>query len=224
MIKRIASAVFGVAMLVLTSMSTLRSNPSFNGTTAGCSGGGCHSRQTGIVTAVALGGLQVRITLSGTTSRVAGDLTNSSGAVVAFNNQTTSNPFTLTAPSAGSYVVYAGFNSPNRRWDSVRVNVTTTGVGEFEKHEAPMQMTLNQNYPNPFNPSTTIEFQNVESGYVTLKVFDISGKELATVLSGLLSAGVHRANFNASNLSSGIYLYRLTTSSGSQTRKMVLSK
>jgi|GEM_PF-783656 len=87
---------------------------------------------------------------------------------------------------------------------------------------------LQQNYPNPFNPSTNIKFELKNSGHVTLKVFDIMGREVATLANGIFSAGVHNITFDASkagrnvSISSGVYYYRLQTDNYSETKKMLL--
>jgi len=83
---------------------------------------------------------------------------------------------------------------------------------------------LQQNYPNPFNPSTTISFTIPKAGFVTLKVYDLLGNELRTLLSGEVSAGPHESIFNASGLASGVYFYRLQSGSFNQTRKLILSR
>jgi hypothetical protein len=88
----------------------------------------------------------------------------------------------------------------------------------------PALYSLSQNYPNPFNPSTTIRFTTPARGRVTLRIFDILGREVATILNGDLDAGSHQATFNASRLSSGIYFYRMHAGAFSQTRKLVLMK
>ena len=91
--------------------------------------------------------------------------------------------------------------------------------------EQPEGYTLDQNYPNPFNPTTNIEFSLGQSGVTTLKVYDISGREVASILNGQqLSSGSHTYTFDASNLSSGIYFYRLNSSGVQITRKMTLIK
>lgn len=84
--------------------------------------------------------------------------------------------------------------------------------------------TLNQNYPNPFNPSTNISFVLPEAGAVSLSVYNTSGALVQNILNKRLSAGEHTVRFNASNLPSGVYLYRLDTPGGSRTRKMTLIK
>jgi hypothetical protein len=84
--------------------------------------------------------------------------------------------------------------------------------------------SLEQNYPNPFNPSTKISFSVPASGFVSLKVFDVLGKEAYTIVNEVKSAGNYTADFNASNLSSGIYFYKLESGNFSKTMRMILIK
>ncbi|MCB1060709.1 MAG: T9SS type A sorting domain-containing protein [Calditrichaeota bacterium] len=94
-----------------------------------------------------------------------------------------------------------------------------------DRVDLPTKFTLYQNYPNPFNPNTTIQFDLAQSGPVSLKVFNLLGEEVATLLSSEpLSAGVQYVNFDAAGLASGVYLYQLETQGLTQTRKMVLLK
>ncbi|MBS1518987.1 MAG: T9SS type A sorting domain-containing protein [Bacteroidetes bacterium] len=88
----------------------------------------------------------------------------------------------------------------------------------------PEKFELSQNYPNPFNPSTKIDFSLPADGLVTMKIFDMSGKEVMTLLNEVKTAGYHSVNFNASNLSSGIYFYRLSAADYTDTKKMMLVK
>nr|MCU0344862.1 T9SS type A sorting domain-containing protein [Ignavibacterium sp.] len=83
---------------------------------------------------------------------------------------------------------------------------------------------LNQNYPNPFNPTTTISFTIPVSGNVSLKVFNILGKEVATLISEIKSAGNYSVDFNAAGLSSGVYFYQLITDNFTATKKFTLMK
>jgi len=83
---------------------------------------------------------------------------------------------------------------------------------------------LNQNYPNPFNPSTKISFVLPVSAVVNLKVFNILGNEITTLLNEQLFAGEHTVPFNAAGLSSGIYFYALTVNGNTKTKEMVLLK
>lgn len=88
----------------------------------------------------------------------------------------------------------------------------------------PTKMELQQNYPNPFNPSTQIAFSVVKSGNYTLKVFNMLGQEVATLANRYFSQGSYTETFNASKLSSGIYIYQLTGSNVNLVRKMMLLK
>ena len=88
----------------------------------------------------------------------------------------------------------------------------------------PMVYDLGQNYPNPFNPTTTIKFSIPEAGLVTLRVFNLLGQEVATLLNSEKTAGVYEASFDASTLSSGIYFYTLEAKNFTSTKKMVLLK
>ncbi|MEJ2616292.1 MAG: T9SS type A sorting domain-containing protein, partial [Ignavibacteriaceae bacterium] len=88
----------------------------------------------------------------------------------------------------------------------------------------PTEFELSQNYPNPFNPTTTIKYSIPKTSYVTLKVYDILGKEVATLLNKDKSAGNYQVKFNASNLPSGVYFYRIKAGSFNQVRKMLLIK
>ncbi|MBU2508212.1 MAG: T9SS type A sorting domain-containing protein, partial [Bacteroidetes bacterium] len=108
-------------------------------------------------------------------------------------------------------------------------------VTSVEGENIPQEFVLYQNYPNPFNPTTTIRFsltpslsqwERVSEGRVrvTLKVFDMLGREVATLVDGELHAGEHSVVFNAKGLASGIYFYRLTTPTFSQTKLMEVIK
>jgi photosystem II stability/assembly factor-like uncharacterized protein len=89
---------------------------------------------------------------------------------------------------------------------------------------APNKYELFQNYPNPFNPVTTIKFQLPKTGFVSLKVFDALGKEVQTLIDQNISAGFYETKFNAENLSSGIYFYKLVTDKFTDVKKMVVVK
>jgi hypothetical protein len=84
--------------------------------------------------------------------------------------------------------------------------------------------TLMQNYPNPFNPTTVIAYNLPTVSNVTLKVYDILGKEVKTLVNNSQLAGLHSVIFNASNLTSGVYFYRLQAGSFTETKKFVLLK
>ncbi len=93
-----------------------------------------------------------------------------------------------------------------------------------DKNIAPNNFSLEQNYPDPFNPSTKIKYSIPNSEFVSLKVYDVLGKEVATLVNQQNGAGIHEVNFNASKLASGIYFYRLEAGKNILTRKMLLIK
>ncbi|RJP64325.1 MAG: T9SS C-terminal target domain-containing protein, partial [Ignavibacteriales bacterium] len=99
----------------------------------------------------------------------------------------------------------------------------STGV-EQDKTEKPSKFNLAQNYPNPFNPTTKINFSVVENGLVTLKVYNMLGQEVATLVNETLNAGVYNVDFDASQLTSGTYLYEITAGNFSSSKKMLLVK
>ena len=110
-----------------------------------------------------------------------------------------------------------------------RIDLNTIGIKK-EGREIPAEYSLNQNYPNPFNPMTKISFQLSVAGNVSLKIFDMLGREAATPVNEKLSAGTYSIDWNASDFPSGVYFYRLTVNSAnndmvySQTRKMIILK
>ena len=93
-----------------------------------------------------------------------------------------------------------------------------------ETYSVPESFELQQNYPNPFNPSTTITFNLSHPGQVSLKVYDLNGRLVDTLVDGQQASGPHSVTFNAGNLPSGTYVYRLTTPGGTQTKKMTFVK
>jgi hypothetical protein len=115
------------------------------------------------------------------------------------------------------------FRNPN---DRVTVDLTATvnPVSVEDKNAVVDKYYLQQNYPNPFNPSTKINFGLKKAGNVEITVYNILGNKVATLLNGYKPAGNYSVTFDASKLSSGIYLYRIVTNEFVQTRKMILEK
>ena len=393
------------ALITLFLTFNLHSEPGFNGPSPGCSGSGCHSFQDNTVSVVPMSNLQVQVTITGTSSKVGGELVDGGGNVVAVINSTTNNPFILTAPSEGTYLVNAGYKNPSKRWDSTHVTLqlslppdppsnlvaqfipsplsvqltwtdnsnnedgfivereglgpeafvivdtvsanttlyvdttvtyltyvyrltafnafgqsaysdtaqivvpveltsfnasikdagvllewTTateinnmgfeiqrkTGADEFVKigfvegsgttseitnyqffndlsefnSSAKLQYrlkqvdfngvfsysnivevdfllenySLSQNYPNPFNPSTIISFTLTRSTLVTLKIYNILGNEITTLVNKVIPGGNHQIEFNATGLPSGVYFYTITAGDFVETKKMALMK
>ena len=97
-----------------------------------------------------------------------------------------------------------------------------TEVEQFEGEVS--TYSLSNNYPNPFNPSTTIKYQIPELSFVTLKVYDVLGNEIATLVNEEKPIGNYEIVFNATDLTSGVYFYQLQAGSFVETKKMILMK
>ena len=122
--------------------------------------------------------------------------------------------------TAGAGVIYAG-NGPSNIWyngsDVIsEANTISTNI--------PDNYTLSQNYPNPFNPVTKINFEIKKNNFVTLKVYDIVGKEVEVLVNKNINAGKYEVTFNGARLSSGVYFYKLTAGEFSDVKRMILIK
>jgi hypothetical protein len=104
-----------------------------------------------------------------------------------------------------------------------RNGLQRAGTGDI-KIAQPTSYALAQNYPNPFNPSTTIRFAIPQTEHVTLKVYDLLGREVATLVNEARTAGSYEAFFDASNLASGVYMYKLSAGAYSASRKLIVVK
>jgi hypothetical protein len=102
--------------------------------------------------------------------------------------------------------------------------MTTIKYAQQENANAPRAYNLSQSFPNPFADLTNIRFRLPSSGFVTLKVYDMLGQEVETLLNGDHAAGDYRLQWNPLNLPNGVYLYRLRTGNFVETRKLVLLK
>ncbi|PJA53042.1 MAG: hypothetical protein CO167_08180, partial [Candidatus Marinimicrobia bacterium CG_4_9_14_3_um_filter_48_9] len=103
-------------------------------------------------------------------------------------------------------------------------NNAATAINGDSNSQLPDGFVLNQNYPNPFNPGTVISYFLPKTSQVHLTVYNVLGQQVATLVNADQSAGLHRINFNATTLSTGIYFYRLEAGEFAATQKMVLMK
>ena len=123
----------------------------------------------------------------------------------------------------------SNFSPPDTLTDWVLILRTNNAMGVKDKRNSdtdqlPKDFVLDQNYPNPFNPSTIIEYQLPKSEYVELKIYDMLGKEINTLIMKNQGAGKHSVSFNASGLSSGIYFYKISVGGYTEFRKMARIK
>lgn len=108
--------------------------------------------------------------------------------------------------------------------DTLQFVYSSTATGVDESPETPAAFSLSQNFPNPFNPTTKIGFRIEGSGFTSLKVYNVLGEEVATLVNGILEAGEHEVTFDATSLPSGVYLYKLTSGRFSEVKKMMIMK
>lgn len=109
-------------------------------------------------------------------------------------------------------------------WPYAYIHQIKNITGIENGNKIPSEFCLSQNYPNPFNPTTAISFQLPAYSHVSLKVFDVLGREVATLVNEYKPAGNYRIQFNASKLVSGVYFYRMESGTFSQTKKLVVLK
>ncbi|KAA0254136.1 MAG: T9SS C-terminal target domain-containing protein [Chlorobiota bacterium] len=158
------------------------------------------------------------------------------GAVDGYYMLLLHDPFTRPGYQNGLVVTWIGelLDSLNIEYaGKIRYRTLTEAARAFrdapshlagEPESVPDGFILKQNFPNPFNPSTVIEFSTPSGGNASLKVYDVLGRAVATLLDGLVDAGSHSLRFDANGLGSGIYFYRLTINGSTLSRKMQLSK
>mgnify|MGYP002623187510 CR=1 FL=1 len=138
-----------------------------------------------------------------------------------------------STPQPSGFISDIFFINGNTGWavegNNGNIFKTTTGGCNtvnivMNNNQLPERNKLKQNYPNPFNPTTTIKFDIPKKEFVTLKVYDISGREVAILLNNFKNAGSYIAEFDASHLSSGVYFYTIKAGSFEETKRMVLIK
>ena len=130
--------------------------------------------------------------------------------------------FVYVIEVAGTYQYQCDFHASLGMTGTI--TATLTGVENNLTSMIPHDIKLYQNYPNPFNPTTTINYQLPASENVVLKVYNLLGEEIATLVNGSQQAGIHSVIFNAGRYSSGIYFYSIRTNNLTLTKKMMLVK
>jgi hypothetical protein len=130
----------------------------------------------------------------------------------------------INLDESGNVVVAGQVKRETTEQDYVLIKYGSTIGIQQVSNEVPSKFELEQNYPNPFNPVTNIRFSLTKAGSVKLVVFDVSGKEVSELVNEQLSAGSYNFDFNAANLSSGVYFYKLVASEFTEVKKMILVK
>lgn len=131
-------------------------------------------------------------------------------------------PYTVGPTYKG--IVVAGNTGPGGGHVTITETVTQFFPTGIENINEELGFNLYQNYPNPFNPETNIKFEISRSGFTTLKVYDMVGKEIAVLINEKLSAGGYAVKFNGTNFTSGVYFYKIENNGKSEVKKMILMK
>jgi hypothetical protein len=145
----------------------------------------------------------------------------------AYAQEVLSGSLISSGASTSSYDSYISTITVGQPCIGVSSSASYTLISDVEKekeNKLPTDYKLFQNYPNPFNLSTTISFKIPKYSFVSLKIFIITGEEVAVLVNGNMLAGNHKIQWNANNLSSGIYFYRLQTAEFVETKKLLLIK
>lgn len=157
-----------------------------------------------------------------------GNMGTSNGSIIKTTNGGQNwNPVYFYAPSFFTKIMFTDSLSGYAVTENLKLFKTTTGGGVTGIPQNSIKVakyTLEQNYPNPFNPTTKINYDLPNSNFVTLKVYDVHGSEIETLVIEDQNAGSYSVSFNASNYPSGVYFYKLETNGFSETKKMVLVK
>ncbi|MFC2102868.1 ethylbenzene dehydrogenase-related protein [Bacteroidota bacterium] len=151
---------------------------------------------------------------------------------VEFKRTNSGSDYDFTVPGGGSvdftHEIFdnTGGSHPNDGFDATVYTLDFSGITDVEDltDQLPQRYALDQNYPNPFNPATTITYAVPQNSLVSLRVFDVLGKEVKTLVNEIKGAGTYTASFNAANVPSGIYFYKLEAGNFVTTKKMVLLK
>jgi hypothetical protein len=153
-----------------------------------------------------------------------GELVHNNGGI--YQHQITI-PFTFTASSSpGIDSLYATANvgyTGKWNWIPEKRIIVIQGIG-INNNSIPVFFTLVQNYPNPFNSQTKISYNLPKKDFVTLKIFDLQGRLVKTLINGIQSEGNHTLSFDGTTLTSGIYFYSLSAGEFAETKKMLLIK
>jgi hypothetical protein len=164
-------------------------------------------------------------------------LQSSTGSIVSFATTDQNGSYSLPGVPAGNYALLtekAGYASPSNSVSVSSLQYTATvsditidpvvATAVSELHSVPTGFVLGQNYPNPFNPTTVIQYSLPAQGMVSMVLYNVLGQEVATLASGVQTAGVHQVIVDGKGLASGVYFYRLSTGANTETRRMVLLK
>jgi hypothetical protein len=197
----------------------------------GCSGKGCHIRQGKIFQIKPLDNLQLEVHIKGVKSggAVGGELLDSQNRIVDFINETSKNPFVLTAPDFGEYTINAGFKNPGLKWDTDQIMLRPTVINIPVPSRIKSDLAIYPNHPNPFSKETVIKFSLPKPAYMELLIFTENGKLVNQISEGWFKAGAYAIRWDGRDQDglpcpSGIYLCTIKSDDNRIARRMVLAR
>jgi len=220
-----------IVLLSLPLASYLVSNPSYNEELPGCFGAKCHAIEDGIVSASPLNNIQVEVSVAGAREgdRIAGELLDMDGNVLDYIDNTHENPFILTAPKPGKYIVNAGFKNMGLRWDSAAVKLMKPKIQLPSSGLSSTRNRLYQNHPNPFNNETVLKFSLLNDTYVEFSIYNLQGQKVKTLANDHFSEGIHSLRWDGhddqgNGSPSGVYFAVFTSDEYNTTMRITLAK
>jgi hypothetical protein len=222
--------ILGVLIIFIISIASFN-NSSDPEVKPGCSGKGCHIRQGKIFQIKPLDNLQLEVHIKGVKSgeAVGGELLDKQNRIVDFINETSKNPFVLTAPDFGEYTINAGFKNPGLTWDTDRILLRPTIINIPVPSRIKSDLAIYPNHPNPFSKETVIKFSLPKSAYVELLIFTEHGKLVNQISGGWFKAGAYAIRWDGRNQDglpcpSGMYLCTIRSDDNCIARRMVLAR
>ena len=221
--------ILSILTLILT--SAFYNNRSFQYHTAGCSGKGCHTEQNKKIEITPLDNLQIQVYVKDVKrgETIGGELIDNKNRIVDFISGTNNNPFILTAPEFGKYIVNAGFKNPSPIWDSGMIMLRPTTLNIPVPSQVRTNLALYPSHPNPFRRETVIKFSLPKSAYVELLVFTENGQLVKQLAEGWIPSGAYAVRWNGRNHDGlpcppGVYLCEIKSENKRIVRSMILAK
>ncbi len=143
--------------------------------------------------------------------------------IASLGNSSSGHNYSWTDNSVANDVTYS-YSLTSVAFDGTRELLATASATPTTNAGLPLMFALNPAYPNPFNPTTSLSYSLPEAAHVLLQIFDINGREISTLVNGAMNAGTHNVQFDAAQLSSGIFFARMSAGSFSASQKLVLMK
>ncbi|MFZ0389744.1 MAG: FlgD immunoglobulin-like domain containing protein [Calditrichia bacterium] len=215
-----------IVFIVIAAFTNTTAN---SGNETGCNGAGCHQQSAGKIKVQALDNLKVQVEVLGAEpgQKVAGELLDVKGNIVDFVDAGKKNPFILSAPDKGQYIVNAGFFDRLPKWDSVVIDFSRTSMNFPGTSLARSRFELFSPHPNPFKKETVVKFSLTNRAEVELLIFDKAGKLVRNLANSRFKEGIHLIRWDGRDdygrpTSPGTYFCEIKSGSNRVVRRMVL--